>query len=105
MPQHKPSLTDSNGRDGTGRFAAGNHIAKGNPFTKRVNELRAALMEAVTPDDLRAIAAALVKAAKAGDVVAARELLNRTIGTPSQTDLQQRIEALEALVEGRYAQL
>jgi hypothetical protein len=99
MSRRKPSLTEANGRDGGGRFAAGNGIAKGNPHAKRVNELRTALMEAVTPRDLRSIVAAMVKAAKGGDVVAAREVLNRTIGTPGQSEILQRIEALEALIE------
>jgi hypothetical protein len=70
-------------------------LAKGNPHAKRVNELRAAMMEAVTPDDVRKIVAALANAAKAGDTAAAREVLDRTIGKPVQTDLIQRVEELE----------
>ena len=37
-------------------------------------------MDAVSDDDLRAIAAKLVERAKAGDLAAAREVLTRTIG-------------------------
>jgi hypothetical protein len=42
--------------------------------------MREALLEAVTEDDLRAIARTLVKKAKGGDLPAIRELLNRVIG-------------------------
>jgi hypothetical protein len=42
--------------------------------------LRSALLDAVTEDDLRAIARTLVKRAKEGDLAAIRELLNRVIG-------------------------
>lgn len=91
----QPSPTGDNGRDNNGRFAAGNHLAKGNPHAKRVNELRTALLEAVTPNDVRKIVTAMVKAAKAGDTVAAREVLDRTIGKAVQTELLQRVEELE----------
>jgi len=37
-------------------------------------------LDAVTPDDLRAVVVALVERAKAGDVVAIREVLDRTVG-------------------------
>jgi hypothetical protein len=39
-------------------------------------ELRAAMLSAVTPEDLTAIVATLVKQAKAGDTAAARVALN-----------------------------
>jgi hypothetical protein len=41
--------------------------------------------------------------ALAGDVVAAREILDRTIGKPVQTDLLQRVEALESLITERQS--
>jgi ferritin-like protein len=64
-----------------------------------VAELRNALLGAVTPEDVEQIIAAIVKAAKKGDVVAAREVLDRTVGKPSQTEILQRLEALEAAVQ------
>lgn len=90
-----PSINGPNGRDTNGRFATGNVGGPGNPHVRRVAALRAALLDAVTDDDVRKIVAALVKAAKAGDTVAAREVLDRTIGKPAQTELLQRVEALE----------
>jgi hypothetical protein len=70
----------TNGRTLRGQFAKGNPGGPGNPHAKRVAWLRVALLEAVSEDDLRAIAMTLVKKAKGGDLPAIRELLNRVIG-------------------------
>ncbi len=95
----KPSSPNgANGRDQHGRFAPGNAGGPGNPHAQQVAKLRAALLDAVTEDDLREIVAALVQAAKMGDTAAAREVLDRTIGKPVQTDLLQRVEELEQRV-------
>lgn len=64
----------------TGRFLVGNTCATGNPYAKRVNELRTALMDAVGAGDVRDVIRAMVDAAKGGDVQAARLLLDRTVG-------------------------
>ncbi len=83
----------------SGRFLPGNPGGRGNPFAKRVAALRSALLDAVTPDDIAAAVRALIEKAKAGDVAAIRELLDRCIGKPQETDLFERIEALEASLE------
>jgi len=70
----------ANGRTPRGQFAKGNPGGPGNPHAKRVAGLRQALLEAVSEDDLRAIAKTLVKKAKGGDLPAIRELLNRVLG-------------------------
>jgi hypothetical protein len=73
------------GRDASGRFAPGNPGGPGaiaHERTKRARALRQALHDAVTAEDLAAVARALVDRAKAGDVAAARELLDRIIGRP-----------------------
>ncbi len=87
----------SDGRDQRGRFAPGNTGGPGNPHAAQVAKLRAALLEAVTPEDLRAVVGSLVNAAKGGSVPAARELLERLLGKPVELDLLARLEALEAL--------
>jgi hypothetical protein len=69
-------------REGNGRFKPGHQYARGNPLNRRVQKLRAALLARVTVEDLRQVVDALLVKAKAGDVVAARELLNRTVGKP-----------------------
>ncbi len=78
----------ANGRDTNGRFAKGNSGGPGNPHAARVAALRAVMMEAVTEDDLRKIVAALIEKAQAGDVVAARELLDRCLGKPTAAIVQ-----------------
>ena len=92
---HSPSTTASNGRGERGRFGPGNKYAKGNPHARRVARLRAELLRTVTPADMREVATALLNQAKAGDVAAAKELLQRLLGPPVALDLMERLEALE----------
>ena len=77
-----PSTNGSNGRGAGGRFAVGNAGGPGNPHGRRVAQLRAALLDAVTDDDLQAIVAKLVEMAKGGDLRAMKEVLDRTLGKP-----------------------
>jgi len=86
-------------RDTHGRFVRGNPGGPGNPHAGRVSQLRAAIIEAVDADDIRAIITRITQQAREGDLAAARELLDRTIGRPSQADLLARIEALEVAAE------
>lgn len=67
-------------RDGRGRFVKGSGGGPGNPYARRVARLRRELYRAVTPEDLRAVVRVLVEKAKAGDVVAIKELLDRVVG-------------------------
>jgi hypothetical protein len=90
----------SNGANGNGgRFAKGNPGGPGNPFAKRVAELRAAMFEAVTPEDLKSVVASLLAQAKRGDVASIRELLQRVLGPPESVDLLERLAAMEAKIE------
>ena len=102
MIQH-PSPTDPDGRDGKGRFAAGNKLARGNPHARKVAALRSALLNAVTEDDMRAIISKLIEMAKGGDVHAIKELLTRTLGKPQEADLLERLERLEETLAERAA--
>ncbi len=47
-------------------------------------DLRSALLDAISPEDVRAIVTQLVQQAKQGDVQAAREVLDRALGKPTQ---------------------
>ena len=94
MP-NPPSPTGSNGRSAGGRFGPGNRCARGNPHARRVARLRAELLRAVSPQDLREVVAALLARAKAGEIGAVKELLQRLLGPPVELDLLQRIEDLE----------
>lgn len=81
-------------RDERGRFVHGNPGGPGQ-CGRRVGLLRKALLEAVSEADIADIARVLVVAAKAGDVQAARIVLERTLGRPIEHDLLERLEALE----------
>jgi hypothetical protein len=73
------------GRDAGGRFAIGNPGGPGNPFARQVAALRREALEAVTPEDVRAIVTKLVELARAGNVPAAKLVLAYTVGKPAQT--------------------
>src|SRR5689334_4555013 len=93
-----PSPTADNGRLEDGRFGPGNKVAKGNPHARRVAELRSAMLKAVTADDMQTVIAAMLKHAKAGNVPAAKVLLERVLGPPEALDLIGRLDALEQRV-------
>ncbi|MEM7624800.1 MAG: hypothetical protein AAF333_04145 [Planctomycetota bacterium] len=83
MP-NPPSTNGANGRNARGQFTTGNAGGPGNPHAKKVAALRATLMKTVTHRDLQAIVKGLIERAKAGDVLAAREVLDRCFGKPRQ---------------------
>lgn len=87
----------SGGRGPGGRFAPGNPGGPGNPHAAHVGRLRSALLSAVTPEDLNVIARKLVELARAGEMPAIRELLDRTLGRPTEADVLERLEALEQI--------
>ena len=74
---------------------------RGNPHAAKVGKLRTAALGAVSEKDMREIVRKLVKLALAGDVAAAREVLQRTLGPAVEMDILARIETLEAAVVGR----
>ncbi len=81
-----PLHPSGDGRDErTGQFLPGNAGGKGNPHARHVAALRSALIGAVTPEDVAAAVRALIDKAKAGDVAAIRELLDRCIGKAEDT--------------------
>jgi len=53
------------------------------------------MVQAVTPDDVADIMRALVAQAKAGDIAAARLVLERVFGRVTDTETLERIETLE----------
>lgn len=97
-----PSPPSVNGRDPTGRFAPGNRCAPGGyPAGRKVAELRAALLESVSDDDMREIAARLVTMAKGGDIRAIAEVFQRTLGKPVESDLLARLDEIESRLAAR----
>jgi hypothetical protein len=99
----KPSTAIGNGdgRKADGTFASGHKFAKGNPNNARAQKLRNAVIRAVTRGDVRAILKKMVDLAKGGDAVAAKLVLDRTLGKVSNADVIERIEALEQLMHER----
>ena len=84
-PSKTPSKNGSNGqRDARGRFVPGCEGGHGNPYAKQVHTFRSAIVQAVTPADIQAVIQALLKAAKEGDVAAAKLFLERTVGAVKQ---------------------
>src|SRR5262249_60534644 len=65
----------SSERDKNGRFAHGNQCGKGNPYARRMAELRVAALEELTADDIRTLVRRLHTLALNGDVPAATLLL------------------------------
>lgn len=86
---------NTTGRTPGGRFAPGNPGGPGNPHGPTVARLRAAILRAVTPEDVEEIIRVLLGMARGGDLSAIKELLDREIGRPADADLAERIEALE----------
>jgi predicted ATP-grasp superfamily ATP-dependent carboligase len=64
-----------------------------------VQKLRVALVDAVEPDDVRAVIQRMLILALEGDVAAARLLLDRLLGPPVPLDLLEEVEALRAELE------
>ncbi len=88
--------TSNGDRDERGRFLPGNGGGPGCPFGAQVERFRSALMAAVTPEDMTAIAHKLIGQAKAGDIRAASLLLDRVLGkVPDAPDLLDRLTHLE----------
>lgn len=79
--RNTPSPNGGNGqRNGKGQFVKGHPGGPGNPQGRYVAAWRAALFDAVSPDDIRAVVGVLVDRAKAGEPWAVRELLDRALG-------------------------
>ncbi len=102
-----------------GKFAAGNPGGPGKPHGGQVARLRAAMLEAVTSEDMRAVTRKLVEMALEGDLKAIDLLLNRTLGkadsgpavavqinseTRGPGENQERIAAIVARIRAERAE-
>jgi hypothetical protein len=70
-------------RDSNGRFTKGNAGGPGNPYNRRVAELRRALMSVVSDEDICAIGRVLLEKAKSGDLAAIKLLFTYLLGKPA----------------------
>lgn len=94
-------------RGANGRFAKGNPGGPGNPQIQRVQRLRITLLNAITPEDIQAIARRLIQQAKKGSVAAAKIIFERGMGAQALdfdlrlTDLENQVlEFLESQNKG-----
>jgi hypothetical protein len=91
-----PQPPPAEGRDAqTGRFTRGWKGGPGNPFARAVAQRRKALLDAITPEDLAAVAKALLRLALNGDVAAAKVLLLYTLGKPDDVVNPDRLDVDE----------
>jgi hypothetical protein len=97
--QPSPAGDNGSSRDARGRFGAGNKLGRGNPYAKRVQEIRAALLEAVDPEAIKTAVLKLMEAATAGDRLALAEVLDRTVGKSIPADIQQQIDEMREMLE------
>jgi hypothetical protein len=88
----KPSLN----HDRHGRFTPGNQAGKGNPLASRAQEIRVGVYAASDIAEVRKIVKSLIRAAKNGDLAAAKYILDRLLGPPVPLDMLERLEALES---------
>jgi hypothetical protein len=73
-----------NGRSVDGKFAPGNKHSLGHAGNRRQRELRTALVEAATPEKVKAVEESLHELAAGGDVAAAKVWLDHVVGKPVQ---------------------
>ena len=79
-------------QDAKGRFVRGNAGGPGNPFGRRVAELRKIIVETLNDAEMLAITLAMIARAKAGDVAAARLLFQYALGKPAKAVEPDRID-------------
>lgn len=99
-----PLPNGDNGRGSNGQFTKGNAGGPGNPYARRAAELRAAMFDAVSPDDLRAVVGKLIEVAKGGDVAAAKLIFERTLGKSCVDRPPLSLEEVEQSLEERLKQ-
>jgi hypothetical protein len=98
MPIAKANQSESDpaNRQANGRFGMGNKGGPGNPYNGTVQKLRAAMVSAVSEEDIRAVIGKVLDQAKEGNLAAVKLLLSYTIGQPHQTVQPDRVD-LDAL--------
>jgi len=78
------AAVENTGRDAQGRFIPGNPGGPGNPYGRRVAELRKIMLECVTDSEMRIIVGELVVQAKCGKLAAIKLLFQYILGKPAE---------------------
>ena len=81
----EPLQANDSGRDGQGRFLPGNLGGPGNPYARRVAELRRVMLECVTAQEMEIIVGELLVQAKNGKLGAIKLLFQYVLGKPPTT--------------------
>jgi len=82
-------------RDARGRFARGNSGGPGNPFGRRLAQLREFLLRSATEENVERLANMIMEKAFAGDMAAAKMLLHYWIGKPKEVAEPDRVDVEE----------
>ena len=82
-------------REANGRFAEGNPGGRGNPFGRRLCANRAAILNVIGPEEIEQVMAALMKEALAGDLQAAKLILQYAVGKPAAAKEPDRVDVDE----------
>jgi hypothetical protein len=77
------TAAEPTGHDELGRFVAGNAGGPGNPFARRVAQLRKVMLECVTDKEMEIIVCELVIQAKMGNLAAIKLLFQYILGKPA----------------------
>jgi hypothetical protein len=98
------SMSETTGRDDSGRFSAGNTYGKGRPRRAVESDYLKALSDALSLDDWRAIVTGSIEAAKAGDAKAREWLSRYALGTQPESLTQLAVDEVlelssDALIE------
>lgn len=80
-------------------------LGLGNPYAKRTAAVRGLLFDSVSDYDLRAIIGKLLEMAKAGDLAAAREILDHMMGKPKTTVEIEQAALAEAAIDAEIDRL
>jgi len=99
MKRMAPSTNGTNGRGRGGQFTTGNTFGRGNPFGRQCAQLRAAFMNALTCDDVEAVARELVAQAKAGNLAAIKLVLAYGVGAPHTEPAEDSTELAAVRLE------
>ncbi|MDD3118912.1 MAG: hypothetical protein PHQ27_07025 [Victivallales bacterium] len=96
--ENDPILNGPIGRGKDGKFGRGNPGGPGNPYIRQIAKFRAELLVTVTINDLQEIIKTLIEKAKAGDIQAAKIILDRIFGPPQSIDIMEKLNELEEIV-------
>ena len=87
-----PNATPTPERDANGKFAPGNRGGTGNPFARRVAQMRRVILDALDEKALTRVVNSMIEQAEKGDVAAARLLLQYSLGKPAPAVQPDRMD-------------